>query len=291
MPSPQRETRTLPELVQVLLDVGLVARAEELAGAELLVGWESAVVRSRNGWIYRFGRMGEVSFRRELQVLELVDGRLGVQTPQVEAVDQPQLLMAYRTLVGAQFDERAALGRSAADRQPLVRSLADVLASVHGLRTEAEASIAVPTLDPTPMLEEVRAARSSLQRADRAVLDEVLAAWELRVKAGRADRPVLLHGDFHFGNMVLADPTGPVTGIWDFSCVEVGDPTADLRYLAGDAMVLAEEVSTAYAAVTGRPIDVHGARLMSVLEEVSDAIAEDRSIGDAVRGWLPPDRR
>jgi len=285
MPSPTTETRTLDDLILVLMDLGVIGRADDLIDAELLVGWEGAVVRTGDGWIYRFGRKDQASFLRELEVLALVEGHLGVATPHVETVDYPHQLMAYRTITGADLDLPRLLGQSPAQRQPLTRSLAFVLASMHSLSETAVNRFAVPVIDPTPMVEEVRAVRLSLGRHDRAALDEMLAAWERSGISGQADQPVLLHGDFHFGNMVFSHRVGPVTGIWDFSCTELGDPTVDLRYLAGDSAILAEEIGTAYAALTGRNLDVGNARLMSALEAVSDAVSERRPLGEALSRW------
>jgi aminoglycoside phosphotransferase (APT) family kinase protein len=290
MPSPTSETRTLDDLIIILVDLGVIGRADDLVGAELLVGWEGAVVRTCDGWIYRFGRKDQASFLRELEVLALVEGRLGVATPHVDIVDHSHQLMAYRTIAGAELDLHRLLSQSIAERQPLIRSLANVLASMHSLCEAAVDRFAVPVIDPTPMIEEVRAVRLTLGRHDRAALDEMLVAWERSELSGEADQPVLLHGDFHFGNMVFSDRVGPVTGIWDFSCTELGDPSVDLRYVAGDSTILAEEIGTAYAAITGRPLDVSSARLMSALEAVSDAVAEQRPLGGAISRWSRSER-
>jgi aminoglycoside phosphotransferase (APT) family kinase protein len=266
------------------VELGLVARAADLAGAELLVGWESAVVRSGDGWIYRFGRKDDASFRRELAVLELVDGRLGVPTPRIEAVDHPQRLMVYRTITGAELDEPRVLRQTPSERSALVASMAEVLASMHALGGAASA-LEVPVLDPTPLAAEALAARSTLSRRDQRSLDELLAAWHRTTLASRTAHPVLQHGDFHVGNMVFAGPTGPIAGIWDFSCVQVGDPAADLRYMAGQAPTLGDEIGAAYSTLTGRPLDLEAARLMLVLEDITDAMAEQRSCADVLEQW------
>lgn len=286
MPSPTLETRSLPDLADVLLGIGLIGRIEDLAGAELIVGWESAVVRSRDGWIYRFSRKDEKTFRRELDVLALVDGQLGVATPRIEAVDHPHLLMVYRTITGAELDLPAVLRQTPAERAGLTHSLAHVLASMQAIGGTGLRGVAVPALDPQPMVGEVLAVRTNMAPQDRAGLDELLAAWEASTLSGQSEPTVLLHGDFHFGNMVFSQPTGPLTGMWDFTCVELGNPTADLRYLTGDSLDLAAEVASAYTALTGRPVDCGAARLLLALEDVADAIAEHRPVREAVHRWV-----
>lgn len=156
---------------------------------------------------------------------------------------------------------------------------------MHALGESALGGLAVPALDPRPMVEEVRAVLPKLDRKDRAAVDELVAAWEHSTLSGRSESPVLLHGDFHFGNMVFGGLTGPVIGIWDFTCVEFGDPAADLRYLAGDSSILAEEVAGAYTALTGRPVDIWAARMMLALEDITDASAGHRPVREAIDRW------
>lgn len=285
MPSPTLETRSLHDLVAILVDVGLVGRSQDLADAELIVGWESAVIRSRDGWIYRFGRKDEQTFRRELDVLALVDGRLGVPTPRIEAVDYSHLVMVYRTITGAELYLSTVLRQTPAERVGLTRSLAQVLASMHAMIGTALGGVVVPDLNPKPMVEEVLAIRSKLDRRDRDALDELIASWDSSPLSRRSESPVLLHGDFHFGNMVFSEPTGPVAGIWDFTCVERGEPSADLRYLTGDSSALADEVASAYDTLTGRSLDSGAARLMLALEDITDCIAERRSVRQALDRW------
>lgn len=246
---------------------------------ERLIGWESVVVRTADGWIYRFSRLDEASFEREVAVLRAVDGRLGLITPRVERIDKSHRLIAYRTITGHQLDLRRAVQLPRAEREDLVQSLATTLATMHSLDPQLPDGITIPALDSTTPRLTAEATRPQLDATERRLLDRLLSAWDDTALAHPTESPVLLHGDFHPGNMVFAAPTGALTGLWDFSCVERGDPSGDLRYLVADSATLTEEVAQEYHALTGRMIEVEGARIVRVLEQIADAVEESRPIG------------
>lgn len=274
MPSPLTETRQLVDLTRILRITGLVDSEAEFDDAELLVGWEGAVVRTADGWIYRFARTSEATFNRELKVLALIDDQLGVPTPRVERTNQQHLVMAYRTITGSALDLPRIIATNAADRAPLTRSLATVLAAMHNL--EYDSIIDLPGVDHSEMVGHARQAASQASGAQADQLAALIADWESCSLAEPAEQPVLLHGDFHPGNMVFGSEVGPITGLWDFSCVEHGDPANDFRYLVSDSYDLAAEVADHYAELTGREVDLAAAQLIATIEQVSDAVVEDR---------------
>lgn len=284
MPSPQTERRSLPELIETLRRVGLVDPVDPLDGAELLVGWESVVVRTADGWIHRFARVPRETYDREVAVLALVEGRLGVPTPRVERVDPTGLVMSYRTIVGASLDLAAVRAQTPDDRSSLTRSWAAALAAMHGLTAEIVGRVAVPTADHRGMAATIRPAIEQHYGPVREALAALQTDWDDHLAAGSATRPVLLHGDFHPGNMVFGSCTGPLSGLWDFTCVALGDPAEDWRYLIRDSPELAAEIAQHYTVLTGRPVDLGVARLIGRVEDVSDAVAEGRPVAE----WVAP---
>jgi hypothetical protein len=70
-----------------------------------------------------------------------------------------------------------------------------------------------------------------------------------------------------------------------FSCVERGDPAGDLRYIVGDSEVLTNEIVDAYQGITGLAIELESARLIRVLEQISDAIEEGRPVEPVLYAW------
>ena len=252
---------------------------------ERLVGWESAVVRTDDGWIYRFSRLDFESFDREVAVLAAVDGKLGVATPRVERVDADHRVIAYRALTGYSLDLAGAVALKRSERHDLVESLATTLAAIHDLAGGLIEHLEIPDLDCSELVETISLVRPRLGGAQRSTLDDLVASWELTTLAHPGKSRALLHGDFHPGNMVFAAPTGALVGLWDFSCVERGDPAGDLRYLVGDSEMLTTEIVDAYHAITGRDVELEGARLIRVLEQISDAIEEGRPVEPVLHSW------
>jgi aminoglycoside phosphotransferase (APT) family kinase protein len=86
----------------------------------------------------------------------------------------------------------------------------------------------------------------------------------------------VLHNDFHTGNMVFSAPAGELTGIWDFTCVQRGEPAYDLRYLDGAPRDVLDRVAGHYERLTGRAVDAAAARVANRMEDVFDAVETGR---------------
>ncbi len=281
MPSPLTETRTLTELAALVLAEG---RPVDLDGAELLVGWENAVIRTGDGWIYRFPRLEPAAYQRELRILERLAGRLPVQTPEVAWTGRLHPFAAYRTIDGATADSEALRTAPEPVRRATAESLAAFLVAMHGsLGATDRAELGIGLQDPRAVVVELEEILPTLPAQTGDALRALLDAYLETDLAAPESAPVVLHGDFHFGNLVLDHPTGVVTGVWDFSCVEYGNPVSDLRYLLRDPAGLGELIADCYAELCGRAMDLHGARLVGALEEVTDALAEHRPIDPVLR--------
>ncbi|GAB3423709.1 hypothetical protein GCM10027569_56740 [Flindersiella endophytica] len=102
---------------------------------------------------------------------------------------------------------------------------------------------------------------------------------------------VVLHDDFHFGNLVLTEPVGEVLGVWDFSCVSTGDPSNDLRYISGVSSDLLHRIARHYEELTGVGIDTRMATVSCRIEILFDAIelGQIAELTDTVRRWQRAD--
>ncbi|WP_020576175.1 phosphotransferase family protein [Actinopolymorpha alba] len=261
----------------------------DLSGVVLHSGWESVVLETRDGWILRFPR-AHVDFEREVAVLRRLAGRLPVPIPTIEWTGRHRPFAAYRKIDGWEFDRDAYARAPEPQRDALAGSLAAFLAAMHTILTPAEITeLAIPvpddlgsaiarlagTLDVLP---------PNIRDALADVLDEARA---LSAGYDGAEDPVLLHNDFHFGNLVLDGPVGELAGIWDFSCVQLGDPSSDLRYLATVSADLLRRVAGEYERLTGRRVDARAAIVAARLEIASDAmdLNEPETLEKAVRKW------
>lgn len=293
----------LDELVDVVrAEAEGVGRRVDLTGAELRSGWESVVLATAD-WIYRFPRP-HVNFRREVTVLRRLRDRLPVPIPTPEWFGARTPFMAYRRLTGAAFDPVAYERASPTVRNRLARSLARFLASMHAAMSAGEVlELGIPG-SSSNSAEKVRADQGDLERIETAIRDAGGGAGVVReyvptlldeVRRQRArtreTERVLLHDDFNASNFALSGPVGELVAVWDFSCVRVGDPATDLRYLLEDSADLFDRVVAAYQDITGRALDRSTAVLASRLEEVSDAIELDDLDGLArrIRRWRAED--
>nr|WP_294691638.1 aminoglycoside phosphotransferase family protein [uncultured Friedmanniella sp.] len=252
--------------------------------AVLHAGCESVVLATRDGWILRFPRP-HVDFDREVAVLRRLDGRLPVPIPRVEWVGTRRPFMAYRILRGHTADLAAYAAAGSAERDRLAGSLAAFLAAMHqALTVEEVDELAIPTADSQ---QDVEALRSRLGTMPPEVRDDVSRLLdEVEASAPSAGPVVTLHNDFHFDNLVLDAPVGEVSGVWDFSCVQRGRPSADLRYIVGDSMDLLQRVANHYGRRTGAPVDLRAAVLAHRLEELVDLPDGNSDAARAlVRSW------
>jgi aminoglycoside phosphotransferase (APT) family kinase protein len=299
--------RALPPLLAgTTLEVVLAAveaedRGLDLTGARLNEGHENLVLRTVDGWILRFPRREEPDFAREVALLARLDGRLAEAVPKVAWTGTHRRVMAYRALDGAAFDV-AEYGRAdARHRNRLAASLARFLAVLHTALSPAEiAEIGIPVFDAVAQMALVTDRLDRVPAELRARAEDVAEHFgEAWVAEPRPVRQVLLHNEFHPLNMVF-DGVGELTGIWDFSCAQVGPPSLDLRYLArvpADAPPelrrdLMQRVADQYGR-TGITLDVDGARAAIALGDLVEAIdaGDFRRFGaDGVWGWPGADR-
>ena len=260
--------------------VAAEGRQVDLTDATLSSGWENVVVETVDGWILRFPREEHHPFDRELAILERVHGRLPTQTPEVEWTGRHTRFAAYRKLEGAEFDPDAYAAAPEHQRDRTARSLAGFLVAMHGIFTPAEvAELRIPGSDHQPCFDEVVARLDQVPAASKtavgALVEEYAATWLEGTVAGPQ---VVLHNDFHTSNLVLSGPVGEVTGVWDFSCVQVGEPTFDLRYFEDGPPDLLHRLAGHYRQLTGRDLDIAAAVVANRMESLCDALTAGQPV-------------
>lgn len=270
--APLRPDQSREELIKAARADGLdTDLGVDLDTAEFKIGWENVVLDTSDGWIIRFPRDDEVGFKRELLLLERLHDRLPAPIPKIIRTGRRTKFAVYRRLDGFGLDLTAFEVADSMIKDRVASSFARFLAAMH----DALSSDEIVELDVPPIERDGGDISGQLPPGLRSRYD--LVRDELRDRlAARPAAPVLLHDDFHLGNLVLDAPLGRLAGVWDFSCVCTGDPSFDFRYLLGDSRELAARIASAYAARTGREIDLGLAAAAATLEEVSDALEEHR---------------
>lgn len=245
----------------------------ELAVAPLTVlgtGFGSFAVETSDGVIFRIARHAGAArgHAREVALLPLLGSRLPLAVPdprwRIEPHDglcgsEPQSHCSSRFAFGA-IGYRRLSGRpltpdwlARSDEQNVANQMAAFLAQLHAVPVEDAELVGLPRADRDgqafealrdtvlPLLRKVLA-EDELQLV-RAWCDEVLADSEL-------DRfePALRHGDLWYGNVLVDEATGTLTGVLDWENAAIGDPAKDLARQLHLGSRFAEAVLRSYEA-------------------------------------------
>lgn len=259
----------------------------DLIGATCHSGWQNMVIETRDGWICRFPRRADHDFVRELAILETVRGRLTVESPRIVRTGVKSRFAVYRTLVGEVLDLDLYAAASPYVRDEIAESLARFLRSMHrSLSADEVSRLRIPRLGSSHLIDEVEKRRIRIPASACIEIDALMESFSERW-VGRNSHPsdVVLHSDFHFGNMRFEESLGILKAVWDFSCVEVGEPSYDLRYFIEDSPELAGRIAKRYERLCGVALDVEAATLAGRFEGVSDALVEGRDVEEVLRRW------
>ncbi|UAL12702.1 phosphotransferase family protein [Caulobacter segnis] len=155
----------------------------------------------------------------------------GAPTPSVVQVCAPEdgLGEAYvmRRLEGETLGRRIVRDEAfAAVRLGLARRCGQVLARIHAVPTEGLPPLA--TSDARGELARYEAIYRELG-ARRPIL-EAAFRWLEAIAPPPPERPVLVHGDFRNGNLMI-HPTGGLVGVLDWELAHLGDPAEDLGWI------------------------------------------------------------
>lgn len=164
--------------------------------------------------------------------------KVGLPVPEILAVCEDESVLGVPFYVMDFLEGEIVLRETPAaldspeGRRAASEALVDTLVSLHGLDLEKAGLTEFGR--PEGYLERQIATFSRLAPlvTERELpLVEELAGW-LRENLPATQRPALVHGDYRFGNVMLA-PEAParITAVLDWEMATLGDPLADLGYL------------------------------------------------------------
>jgi len=171
-----------------------------------------------------------LSLASEARLIRAVD-QAGAPAPSVVHVCTPEddLGEAYvmRRLEGETLGRRIVRDEAfAAVRPDLARRCGEVLACIHGVPTEG-----LPDLATSDARGEIaRYEEIYRQLGARRPILEAAFRWLETIAPPPPERPVLVHGDFRNGNLMI-HPTGGLVGVLDWELAHLGDPAEDLGWI------------------------------------------------------------
>ena len=170
-----------------------------------------------------------VTLATEAALIQAVAAR-GAPTPPIVRVCPPEDGLGEAYVMGRVEGE--ALGRRivrdeafAGVRPGLARRCGEVLAIIHGTPLDA-----LPPLNVSGAMAELARYEAIYRSTDalRPVFE--LAFRKLKAQAPPVANPVLLHGDFRNGNLMI-HPQGSLAAVLDWELAHVGDAASDLGWL------------------------------------------------------------
>ena len=214
-----------------------VVEAQRLSGGASMQTWAFAVqAKAREDLILRRREPGHqeeddrrVSLAAEAALLAAVAQRGAPAAALVHLCDEADGLgegHVTRRVMGETLGRRIVNDeRFAAVRPRLARQCGEILARIHA--TPPPAAAQLKTEDAGAVLARYEALYRDYG-CERPILE--LAFQHLRAKAPAPMDPVLLHGDFRNGNLMM-DPRRGVAAVLDWELAHLGDPAEDLGWL------------------------------------------------------------
>jgi aminoglycoside phosphotransferase (APT) family kinase protein len=201
-------------------------------GDRLLVrvanGWDNATFRLGDGLAVRLPRRAEAVplILHEQRYLPDIARRSPVAVPVPVHAGQPTSDFPWLWSIVRWVPGAAAADVGPADRGRAAEGLADFLLALH---VPAEAGVPVNPFRGVPLADRDSAVVERLGDRERYPQAAGLRAVWAQARAAKAwaGPAMMLHGDLHPGNILLAND-GSLAGIIDFGDVGAGDPAVDL---------------------------------------------------------------
>lgn len=245
--------------------------------------YSNMVVEINGEWMFRFPRSEKVAetLERETALLDLLAEHIGFSIPRYEFIGKTVAMAGYRKIPGVNLSKEAYLSQGPAGRNHIAKELAAFLYQMHtGLKSwQAEDLGYREYFLKVQMLESTLPGTFEDPDLD-ALLENALRAFH--AEAGAHAEHVILHNDFHGGNMAYDQENNRLTGVFDFTNAVIGEPALDLSYLFTVDSDLVKRTAAYYSLFADGENLYFRAKVLRVLR-LSEQIMKARASGDAAR--------
>lgn len=247
--------KVYPERIAGSLEIVFPELGRVSSVSVLSDGVRSLVVSTPTGEVFKIARSWDAGagYMKEWRLLPLIRSRLPVPIPypvwhQRATSHFPFGIIGYPRLEGSPLN---GVDADCAVAVRLARHIGEILGSLHAIQIDDAIRECVP--QPRATWEQLERLRNTLGPP----LREVLPAAEYRAidswwnallndASMRNYEPVLHHGDFWHGNMLVDDDKTQIVGLIDFEDAAAGDPAQDIATLLHFGRAFAEQALTAY---------------------------------------------
>lgn len=224
------------------------------------------------------------AFERESRVLELL-GSTDVPAPRLVHADAGGLVTGAPTLVMTRLPGIPLMrvqARQPASDSSWVRPVVHALAQIHRVSVETEDLARLPAMDSGSLERELRAMpESDIQHRLHSLpwANDIWSALQRHSASGIREAHVLVHGDFHAGNLLWH--SSRLSGVIDWADAGVGAAGRDLAHLRWETVLrydldVLDLVQHAYQDEVGRSMPN---------TPIWDLLFVWK-LGDAIRSWI-----
>ncbi|WP_221567910.1 macrolide 2'-phosphotransferase [Alkalihalobacillus sp. TS-13] len=224
------------EILNLAENHGLYLRPETLTINESGMDFQVGFAKDENGlsWVLRKPRRRDILKRAEYEgrALELLKKELPVAVPDWQVNSQD--LIAYPRVVGTplavidlEIMNYAWHVEPDSIKDVYVRSLAKVMADLHGVDKNRVADAGIEVLKPSEARKSMMEKMEQTKR-EIGVSEELWVRWQKWIEEDSywPEHSALIHGDLHPAH-ILIDEEQQVTGLLDWTEVKVTDPAMD----------------------------------------------------------------
>lgn len=234
-------------------------------------GWDNLVVEINDNIIFRFPKDNGVNFNTEVQVLNLLQGRITLEIPHIEFFGKSFTYMGYPKIQGGNLTSEILNSLNSNQKNKLTDDLANFLREVHSAISLNDArKIGVEDENLPSYSQSIKSVLSN-KITDKFILDfmeTTVNEYEGMIK--EKVELVFLYNDLHTENMAFDATSNRLNGIFDFGDIMIGDVNMDFYPLYKFDPYFMKAVAEKYQELTGCKLNLRRMVIYGRINELSD---------------------